>query len=155
MDELEALKAIDDAFSALDDGARGRTLQWLAAKYSIKAGIVGDGASSAANSASGQVGAISMTAKAVATTLDVKTGPNLLYAAAAYLAVVRGEDKLSRDSLLEAMKTATGFFKKSDSKNLTKYLDGLCKNGTLIEIAANTFAVKANALNEMKSKLLQ
>lgn len=94
-----------------------------------------------------------MTAKAVATVFAANTGPDLVYAASAYLAAVEDSDSFSRQMLLDAMKSAVGFYKPSYSGNLTKYVDSLCKKSILIEISSGTYTVKASALADMIAKL--
>jgi hypothetical protein len=94
-----------------------------------------------------------MTAKAVATALTANTGPDLVYAAAAFLTVVEGMESFHRSTLLETMKSAVGFYKPTYGGNLTKYIDGWSKKGVLIEISNMTYAVKGSAVDEMTSKI--
>jgi hypothetical protein len=149
MDELEALKVIDSAFSALDEAAQARTFQWLAAKYSVNIAAP----TSAAAATAAPVAPKSMTPKAVATALNAQSGPDLLYAAAAYLAVIQGLETFSRQALLDTMKSATGFYKPTFNNNLSSYLDGMGKKGVLIEVSPQTYAVKSTTLVQMQQKL--
>lgn len=97
--------------------------------------------------------ALQMTARAVATALGGDSGAELVYAAAAFLAVVEQRATFTRAQLLEAMKSATGFYKPTYSNNLTSYLDSLSKKGVLIETSNQVFAVKASELDNMVNRL--
>jgi endoglucanase Acf2 len=70
-----------------------------------------------------QKDAVKGTVAAIAGQLSVKTGPDLIIAAAAKLTLVDGKDTFSRDELIAAMKTATSYYKKSDVNNLSSYLN--------------------------------
>lgn len=96
---------------------------------------------------------VSMTMKSIAALFDVKSGPELLYAACAWLTGIEGKEKFTRQEILTAMKSAIGYYKPSDSGNLSKYIDSSQKNGTLIEVSNNTFAVKADHLKKMSEKI--
>lgn len=95
-----------------------------------------------------------MTMRAVATALGGETGGDLLYAAAAFLAVIERRETFTRAQILESMKTAVGFYKPSYSGNLSSYLDSLSKKGVLIETSNQVFAVKASELDSMSQRLL-
>ena len=153
MDEIDALKAIDSAFSSLDADARVRTLSWIAAKYSLGGAVVSPANIVEQGEPTGKSTQIKLTAKAVATHLGASSGPELLYAAAAHLGVVLGKETMTRQELLATMKSATGYYKPTYNNNLSSYLDGLCKKGILIEVAAQSYTVKASELTEMQQKL--
>lgn len=153
MDELEALRSIDLAFSSMDEAARVRAFEWLAAKYAIdvprqNAARAEDLPPSAAKQTQ-----ISMTARAVATAFSAQTGTDLVESMAAYLAVVSRLETFSRQQLLDAMKSATGYFKPTYRGNLSSYIETLCKKGILIEVSPEVYTVKAAALRQLTQKL--
>lgn len=154
MQELEALKAIDDLFDQMEAGARVRTFHWLSAKYALPvAKDPQNSTSSESAQPSRESPSIAMTAKAIATTLRAESGADLAQSAAAYLTIVQNKEAFSRQALLDTMKTATGFFKPTFRKNLSAYLDTLCKNNILIEVSADTYALKAGPLAHLEQRL--
>lgn len=153
MDELEALKIIDAAFGGMEKGAQSRTLQWLNGKYSV--GVQSALPAPQARSGNDSTQPITMTAKAVATVFKVDSGTELVFSTAAYLAVVMELDTFSRQTLLETMKSAVGFYKPTYRSNLSGYIDSLCRKGALIEVSSHTYAVKAGSLAEMKKVLVE
>lgn len=74
-------------------------------------------------------------------------------AACAHLHLVKGHKKYERKNILAEMKTATSYYKKSYSDNLTATLKRLVKAGNLNEIGENTYALDANKLNDLESGL--
>ena len=91
------------------------------------------------------------TVAAIAAKLGVATGPELIMAAAAKLTFVDGKDSFSRKSLLEAMKTATNYYKQTYSNNLSKYLKTVQQDQRLTEHAADQFALTAAEKTKLES----
>lgn len=89
-------------------------------------------------------GKLSGTTSTVATKLGSKSGTELIVAAAARLTLVMGLESFSRQQLLDEMKSATAYYKKSYSNNLSKYLQQLVKANDLVEAAKDTYALSAN-----------
>ncbi len=85
---------------------------------------------------------ISGTTKTIAAKLDVKSGPDLILAAAAQLTFVANKGTFSRQEIIDAMKAATGHYKKSYLSNLTQYLDQVVKDQKLVETATDQYALK-------------
>jgi hypothetical protein len=98
-------------------------------------------------------GDIQMTTNSIAAKLSVKSGSDLLVAAATHLAIVKRASTFSRQQILKEMKTATSYYKKSYSTNFTKYLKTVTDAGTLIESAANAYALSAKAKTDQEKKL--
>lgn len=98
-------------------------------------------------------GQIQMTTNSIAAKLAVKSGSDLLVAAAAHLALVKSASTFTRQQILKEMKTATSYFKKSYSTNFTKYLKTITDAGTLIESAANAYALSAAKKADLEKKL--
>jgi hypothetical protein len=76
-----------------------------------------------------------------------------LLAAAAHLTFVAKKDTFSRQELLTEMQTASAYYKKSYSNNLSQYLKGAVADDKLSETAKNSFALTAKARTEMETKL--
>ncbi len=95
-----------------------------------------------------------MTVKSVAAKLGVDSGSELVYAAIASLTIIKNKEVVTRHEINDEMKLAIGYYKPNySSGNLTGYLDALCKKGTIIETAKDTYAVKEAAKAEMEQKL--
>lgn len=94
-----------------------------------------------------------MTTKSVATKLNANGGTALLYAVIASLSIVKAKDTFNRQDITSEMKSATGFYKPSYSSNLSNYLDTLLKQGVIIEVAKDTFALKESERPTMEQKL--
>lgn len=95
----------------------------------------------------------SMTVKSVAAKLGANSGSDLLYAAIATLSVLKQKEKITRQEINDEMKAAVGYYKPSYSSNLSNYIETLLKQGTLIEVSKDVFAVKESARSEMELKL--
>ena len=93
------------------------------------------------------------TVAAIAARLDVKSGSDLIIAAAAKLTFVDGQDKFSRKTLLESMQTASSYYKQSMSSNLTKFLNGLLKDNRLTEPSIGHFALTPSERTQLEGQL--
>lgn len=96
---------------------------------------------------------IQATTGSIAAQLGVKSGTDLIMAAAARLAFSLGIGSFSRSQILEEMKSASSYYKKTYMSNLTKYLNQLVKDGKLLETAKDTYALSASAKSSMEAKL--
>jgi len=113
------------------------------------AGAAGTGA----DGGKGKVAVPTLTTGSTAARLKVKSGPTLLMAAAAHLTFMGKKSTFSRQELLTEMQSATSYYKKSYSNNLTKYLSGAVTEGKLQESAKNAYALSADTNNELESQL--
>lgn len=90
------------------------------------------------------------TTNTFAAKLGVKSGPDLIIAAMAQKTLVGKKEKVTRTELLQEMHTATSYYKKSYSANLTKNLKSLVTSDKLREVAADTYALSASELDRVK-----
>jgi hypothetical protein len=97
--------------------------------------------------------AVTDTVAAVAARLDVKTGPDLVMAAAAQLTFVAGHDTFSRKVLLKAMRSATSYYQQSYRSNLSKILKTLLTGRRLTEPSSGMFALTAHERKQLEAKL--
>lgn len=91
----------------------------------------------------------------IAAKLGCKKGPDLVVAAAAHFALSRARDTFTRQELLDEMKTASAFYKKSYSGNLTSHLNGLVKAGKLNEPATGTYSLISAARRDLENRLVK
>jgi hypothetical protein len=95
------------------------------------------------------------TTGSIATLLKAESAGDLAIAAAAYLALVAKQEKFTRQELLAAMRSATGFYKKTDQGNLTKTLQGHVKAGRLREADGGHYVLAPRAREEMEQAIAQ
>lgn len=89
----------------------------------------------------------------IAAKLQAKSGPDLALAAAAHIQLVQSRASFSRKELLEAMKSASGYYKDSDSSNLSKILERMIKAGDLLERSKDNYAISAVRLSALEASL--
>lgn len=94
-----------------------------------------------------------LTTTSIAAKTNVASGPDLLLAAAAHLTLIVKKETFSRQELLTEMQGASGYYKKSYSSNLTKYLNSVISEQKLTENAKNAYALNAKTKSELESKL--
>jgi hypothetical protein len=96
---------------------------------------------------------VNLSLKSIAAKLNVKTGPDLALAACAFMALSENRDTFSRKDIIDSMRTAANFYKKSYNNNLSTYLDGLVKDGKILQQANDVYALHVQIRSEMESKL--
>lgn len=96
-----------------------------------------------------------LTTGSIAAKLQVSSGPELIVAAAGRLALIEGKETYTRQQILEEMKTAAGYYKKTYSNNLSGSLQRLVGDRKLVETAANTFALAPATKADLSSKLAE
>lgn len=98
-------------------------------------------------------GTIKGTTATLAGRLKVKSGNDLILAAAAHLTFVANSAEFSRQDLLDQVRGATGYFKDSYSKNLTNYLNSRVKAGQLMEPRTGHYALSAGEVERLRTAL--
>jgi len=94
-----------------------------------------------------------MTTNSIAAKLNCRTGTDLLTAAVTRLSILDGAERMSRQEILEQMRTATHYYKASYSNNLSKYLSTLVRDGVLNEVAKGVYALRAESRKELAKRL--
>ncbi|WP_340159456.1 hypothetical protein [uncultured Hoeflea sp.] len=84
--------------------------------------------------------------------LNVKTGAELVLAAAASLQIVDGKDRFSRVELLARMKDATSYYNANHTKNLSYNLKSAVGK-SLNQLGTGAYALKAEVKRELEQKL--
>lgn len=85
--------------------------------------------------------------------LGATTGPGLIMAAAANLAIRQGRGSFSRRELSREMQSATGFYRSTYSNNLSKYLDRLIKSGKLSREGRGQFSMPLGTRTDIEARL--
>lgn len=96
---------------------------------------------------------LQMTTNTIAAKLNVKKGGELILAACAHLALVKGADKYTRSNILAEMKLATNYYKSTMNNNLTTSLKTLVQQGKLLETSTDTYALHANTKTTIETTL--
>ena len=96
---------------------------------------------------------LEMTTNAISAKLKVSSATDLIIAACAHLTFVKGADSFKRSNMLAEIKTATNYYKKSFTNNLSKYLGTLVKSGKIIERAKDTYALDSKERIRLEKEL--
>lgn len=97
---------------------------------------------------------LQLTTGAIAAKRQAASLSDLLEAAAAHLALVQKKKTFSRTELLSAMQTATHYYKKNYSGNLSKSLKrALSPSGFLSEPATDTYTLTPSARTRLEKEL--
>ncbi len=96
---------------------------------------------------------VQATTGTIASNLKCKSGTVLVLAAAAHLTCVANKGTFSRGELLTAMKTATHYYKKSYSNNLSTTLRRLIDGGKLIETSSGVYALSEEEKTTLEKTL--
>lgn len=91
----------------------------------------------------------------VAARLGVKSGPDLVMAAAAKIQLCEGKTTFARRELLKAMQEATNYYNAGMAKNLSNFLKTLTTGRRLNSLAENKMALAAVEIGSMKAKLAE
>jgi len=102
-----------------------------------------------------QITALTGTTGTIAAKLGCKSGPDLAIAAAAHLTFVEQQDSFTRQQIIDDMKTATSYFKKSYVNNLTNYLTRLVRDQRLTEVADGIYTLPAEMRKELEQQLVE
>lgn len=105
----------------------------------------------AGNGAGGDIPALTTTS--IAAKIGAKYGSDLLLAAAANFALVKKKEPFTRQELLKEMQSATAYYKKNYSANLSRYIKTALSDEVLSETATNSFALGAKTRTTLVTKL--
>ncbi len=97
---------------------------------------------------------IDLSVETIAEKIGVKTGKELVVATAAYLTFAKNLPSFSRREILNAMKDASHHYQKNYSKNLSRYLQPLLRDGVLNQTSSGTYALSAAARKELEQKIV-
>jgi hypothetical protein len=96
---------------------------------------------------------LSHSTNTIATLLEANSATDLAIAAAAKLTLVEKKERMSRQEILDEMKTATSFFKSSFTNNHSNTLKVLLKADRLRLVAADTYALSHKERKELEALL--
>jgi hypothetical protein len=93
---------------------------------------------------------LSHSTNTIATLLDAKSAGDLAIAAAAHLTLVQKKERLSRQEILDEMRSATSFFKASYANNHSYSLKVLVKRDRLRLLAPDTYGLSHKERKELE-----
>ena len=93
------------------------------------------------------------TTNTAAAKLSASSGTDLVIAAAARLTLGLGQDSFTRATLLKEMQTATSYYKKTFSSNLSGYLKQLVGSDRIREVAKGTYSLSAPERKKLETQL--
>ena len=94
------------------------------------------------------------TTGSLAAKLSVKSGPDLVMAAAARLTFVLETNTFPRQKIIDEMKSASAYYKSTYLKNLTASLNNLVKDGKLNEPSQGNYALTATSLQDLEQRVV-
>lgn len=94
-----------------------------------------------------------MSTNNIAAKLASKSGPDLVIAACAHIAIVLGKDTFTRKEILDDMQSATSYYKESYSKSLSYALTSLLKDNKLIERSSSLYALPADHRQQIEATI--
>lgn len=86
---------------------------------------------------------IGLSTKSIAARMDADGGPELAICAMAHLELVKGLESYERKSILDEMKTATGYYNSNMSGNNAANIASLVKNKRVTEVGTGKFCLSA------------
>ena len=85
--------------------------------------------------------------------IGVDDGAKLIMAACAHIHLVKKTKVMARRAILSEMKSATGYYKPSYSKNLSNYLKSLVEQNKLLEPTRGSYSITAPELSSLRGLL--
>ena len=122
---------------------------WRDGVEALKPNVRGEAAKAGAPSGQG----FEHSTNAIASIMDVKTGPDLAMAACAHLSIVKGEAKFARKAILDEMQSATAYYNHNYSGNLTKILQSLMRAKKLNLVSNQTYSLPKSQIDNFLSLL--
>ena len=98
---------------------------------------------------------VDLSVATIAEKIGVKTGKELVVAAAAYLTFVKNRPSFHRREILNVMKEASHHYQKNYSKNLSRYLQQLLREGVLNQTSSGIYALSAAARKDLEQKIVR
>ena len=91
-----------------------------------------------------------ITTNSIAISLEARTGPELVMAAAARLGIYLGQENFTRNEILAEMKKAGSIYRPTFNNNLGASLKSLVKSGKLNHIQDTTYALSPEEFSRLK-----
>ena len=139
--------------SFIEDGLLDLLARVIEETSAFQAGPDGEAPAGSAQAASVGPAPANLSTNTIAQILDSKTGSDLALCSVAKINLVDGKDRVTRAEILDAMRSASVYFKDSYVSNLTAYLVTLTKSGRINMIQRNTYALAASERRRISEAL--
>ena len=96
---------------------------------------------------------LGLSTKSIAARMDANSGPELAICAMAHLELVKGLDSYDRKSILDEMKTATGYYNSNMSGNNAANVSSLVKNKRVTEVGTGRFCLSASERKKVEAAI--
>jgi hypothetical protein len=148
---LKTLEALDDA------QAQTRVLNWVSVRLGLTTRPLGAQGNSAtvrttADSTPGSTPLREGTVNTVAIKLGASSCRTLLVASAAYLVLYKGQERFTREELINAAKTAR-MWKSDYGVQTSVNISRMCEADELIEKSKDVYDLSPSKLSELEAKL--
>ena len=150
--ELKAMGAAWSAMEPLDADARRRVITWLAQKLSVDL-PVGQNKGPKPGQSETTGGDLKYSTDTIANITGVRSGRDLIIAAAAHLHFSQGKQTFTRHDLAAQMRSAPSHFRSTFINNLTTYLTGLTRADRLRSTGSDTYALSNRERQALEAKL--
>ena len=97
--------------------------------------------------------ALGLSTKSIAARMEAKSGPELAICAMAHLELVKNLDSYERKSILDEMKTATGYYNGNMSGNNAANIASLVKSKRVTEVGTGRFCLSASERKKVEAAI--
>lgn len=116
---------------------------------------IGEGGGNIGVDGAGGTGkSIEATTNTIAKKLGVKSGRELLFAAAAQLTFVQEKTKFTRQEMQKEAREANQYYKKSFANNYSNYISQLVNGEWIVEVSTNKYSIPAAKKDEVEAKIV-
>lgn len=98
---------------------------------------------------------LGLSTKSIAGRMAAQSGPELAICAMAHLELVKGLDSYNRRSILDEMKTATGYYKNSMGGNNAQNISSLVKNKRVTEVGKDKFCLGVTERKKVEAAIAE
>lgn len=96
---------------------------------------------------------LTLSTSSIAARMDAKTGPDLILCAMAHLELVKGLTSYERKTILDEMRSASGYFTTNMSGNCSSYVANLVKAKKVNEISTGKFCLSASERKKIEAAI--
>jgi hypothetical protein len=112
-------------------------------------------AATATKAAVGTSADVTHSTNTIARLINASTGPDLIMAAVAKLAIVDGASIVRRNEIHDEMRKATSYYKRTFQNNLSTYLSNLVKADRLRLVSQDTYGLPAKERDKLEQSIAQ
>lgn len=96
---------------------------------------------------------LGLSTRSIAARMNAENGPELAICAMAHLELVKGLESYERKSILDEMKSATGYYNNNMSRNNAANIASLLKNKRVTEVGSGKFCLSATERKKVEAAI--